>query len=254
MGWAGIKVQAGSSPYKRGKAADLFLKDVRGRAYLGQVWPGITVFPDFLHPKIGKFWQAELAVLHRKTNFDGLWIDMNEVSNFCTGVTCDVPASTCPPNITAQLTCCLSCSNALATRWDNPPYKINNRGVHAPLGNGTVAMSATHYGGVREYDAHSLYGLSEGKVTRDALVSITKKRPFILSRSTFPGSGAYAAHWSGDNAASWQDLQYSITQIQNFGMLGSPMMGADICESPLPPPPHSLAGTHTHIRSSIPLR
>lgn len=48
-------------------------------------------------------------------------------------------------------------------------------------------------------------------------------------RSTFPGSGRFAAHWTGDNAATWQDLRWSVQGLLNSNMWGLAIAGSDIC-------------------------
>ena len=85
----------------------------------------------------------------------------------------------------------------------NPPYAINNNDHRATLNTKTLDMTALHMNGtVMEYNAHNLYGLSEAIATSNALEALTKKRSFVLSRSTFPGSGAYTAHWTGTQVLS----------------------------------------------------
>lgn len=224
----GIAVNSSYGVHQRGMANDVFIK-YEGEPYLAQVWPGAVNFPDFLNPKTVQWWGDEIRRFHELVPIDGLWIDMNEVSNFCSGL-CKIPkGKICPTGTGPGWICCLDCKNITKTRWDDPPYKINASGTQAPIGYKTIATSAYHYNGVLEYDAHSIYGFSETVATHKALQGLEGKRPFILTRSTYVGSGKYAAHWTGDNKGTWEDLRYSISTMLNFGIFGVPMVGSDIC-------------------------
>ncbi|CAI5743063.1 unnamed protein product [Hyaloperonospora brassicae] len=224
----GIPDDTADDAYTRGLAMDVFIKDTNGEPYLGQVWPGPTVFPDFFHPRAKSFWREQIQLMHNRFAFDGLWIDMNELANFCPGTTCVRQADVTCPNTTDLTMCCLSCSND-GNKYDNPPFSINNANSQEVIHKKSISTSALHYGNVRQYDAHNLYGMTESIATNSIQEELTNKRSFVLSRSTFPGSGVHVAHWTGDNAATWNDLRWSIVTVLNFGLFGIPMVGADIC-------------------------
>ncbi|CAF4140355.1 unnamed protein product [Rotaria sordida] len=59
--------------------------------------------------------------------------------------------------------------------------------------------------------------------------TIRKKRSFLLSRSTFAGSGQFTAHWTGDNQATYENMYFSIPAILSFNMFGITHVGAVIC-------------------------
>jgi alpha-D-xyloside xylohydrolase len=153
---------------------------------------------------------------------------MNEVSNFCNpqgdGQVCvEDPTCSQPGG------CCVVCTTINTTnKYDYPPFIPNI--YYQNLGEKTLAQSSYHASGDVEFNAHSLYGMMESIATRNALLALRPNtRPFILSRSTFPGSGVHTAHWTGDNAATWDDLAASIITMNNMALFGIPMIGADIC-------------------------
>lgn len=48
-------------------------------------------YPDFFNNATVSWWTSLIQGLHNQLPFDGLWIDMNEASNFCTGDVCSDP-------------------------------------------------------------------------------------------------------------------------------------------------------------------
>jgi alpha-glucosidase len=71
----------GYAPYDSGIAGDHFLKRADGSIYVGQVWPGPSVFPDFTRRETRAWWGS----LYRDfvaAGIAGFWNDMNEPSIF----------------------------------------------------------------------------------------------------------------------------------------------------------------------------
>jgi len=104
--------------------------------------------------------------------------------------------------------------------------------THRALEKGTISMEAVHYGTStlnNEFNYHALYGFLQSRATARFFMARLHKRPFVISSSTFPGSGKFASHWLGDNYSSWHYMQYSIAGVFNFQMFGIPFVGADIC-------------------------
>lgn len=82
------------APYQRGVEDNIFLKRDNGSEFLGVVWPGVSVFPDWFSSNIDKYWNNEFAQFFNKdtgVDIDGLWIDMNEPSSFPCFFPCDDP-------------------------------------------------------------------------------------------------------------------------------------------------------------------
>jgi len=60
----------------------------------------------------------------------------------------------------------------------------------------TIAINATHYDGYTELDMHNLFGHLMSRATNLAVRELHPgKRPFLISRSTFAGSGRWTGHW-----------------------------------------------------------
>lgn len=76
--------------WNSGNATNSFMMNPDGSQYIGAVWPGLTVFPDWL-PGSGaaQWWTDEMKTWHDSipggTFFSGIWIDMSEASSFCVG-------------------------------------------------------------------------------------------------------------------------------------------------------------------------
>lgn len=72
--------------FERGVTDDAFMKLENGSWYTGVVWAGPSVFPDWFAPSTQQYWNDQFEAFFSPedgVDIDGLWIDMNEASNFC---------------------------------------------------------------------------------------------------------------------------------------------------------------------------
>jgi len=216
---AAIPVNHSNEAYKKGLEMEVFLESGEQSKYkhvLGMAWAGYSTFVDFLHPKANSYWSTMLSYMHRELfPYDGIWLDMNEVTNFCDGE-CNLDGPNRKP------------LEAIIKNDYIMPYVPGHRYLQRK----SLPFNAKHYstelGNFTEYNMHSLYGHYQIKATNQYFAE-KKQRPFIISRSTFAGSGRFGSHWLGDNKSRWPFLSYSIIGIYNFQMFGIPFTGADVC-------------------------
>lgn len=74
----GVKRELGYPVYDHGREQQVFCQTASGRDYVGKVWPGDTVFPDFTLDNGRDWWANELADFLRNSALDGVWLDMND--------------------------------------------------------------------------------------------------------------------------------------------------------------------------------
>jgi alpha-glucosidase len=233
--------------FTAGDPLGIWLLNPDNSIYIGDVWPGYTVFPDWLANNTQGWWTEGFRNFSQIANFDGIWLDMNEASSFCVGscgssnvtqnpvhppfglsgepgqiifsypegfnLTNATEAAAASSGSSSQAAAFSTSTSSTATTSSStptatidttveninyPPYAINHHQSPHDLAVHAVSPNATHHDGTKEYDIHNLWGYLETRATYNALTDIhPERRPFIITRSTFPGSGVVAGHWGG---------------------------------------------------------
>lgn len=76
--------------------------------------------------------------------------------------------------------------------------------------------------------AHNIYGQCMAKATRQGMTQAAPhRRPFVLSRAGFAGLQRWAATWTGDNDADWENLKMANLMVQRLSASGVSFCGAD---------------------------
>ena len=99
---------------------------------------------------------------------------------------------------------------------------------------GTMPENNIHLGGGNlPIGSHLMYHNAYGRLMVEAsyngmMAANPGKRPFLLSRSNIIGGQRYAAMWTGDNEATYEQMKLSVPMSITLGLSGQPFNGPDI--------------------------
>lgn len=165
-----------------------FLKNNDLSTFVGTNFIGRISWLDFSIGATIDWWGGQLTNYLNAYGFEGIWNDLNE------------------PNENAM---------PLDSLWF----------LGGRYGGGAVTNDTRKWHAINK----NTYSIWETRVTYDALRKhAPSKRPFVLSRSAWPGIQKLAAGWSGDNRSTFDHLRFNTTIGLNVMISGQAWFGHDI--------------------------
>jgi alpha-glucosidase len=183
-----VAAMPGTAPYDSGLAGDDFVKNPDATVYVGQVWPGDSVFPDFTRGPQTRAWWGSLYKEFVADGIKGFWNDMNEPSVFKRS------DKTMPLDVVHRV-----------LMPDGSERKADHREIHNVYG---MQNARATYEGMLALNPH--------------------ERPFVLTRAAYAGAQRYAATWTGDNSSSWNHLRLEVPTLLSMGISGYSNVGVDV--------------------------
>lgn len=177
-------------------------------------------------------------LLKNETSFDGLLLDMNEVTTDINGEILPKFASSFlskaeeGSQLELSKTWYQSCNSTEKSDTKCLPFVPGDKSLDSH----TLSLDATGGYDTKNGESyqqagwHSVFGLYQTKVINNLTQQFyTDKRTFVSSRSTFSSSGKYGHHVLGSHFKSLADMEYAIAGVMNFNMFGIPTAGPNVC-------------------------
>lgn len=215
---AAIKKEEGYSVYDEGVKNNCFCKDADGNDFVAAVWPGKSVLPDFMNPKVRDWFGLKYKFFTEK-GIDGFWNDMNEPALFYSeknfNRTMDrikeiAQKKDLSPDEFTEFT---ELVNSLSNNPED--YKSIYHNINGEM--------------VRHDRIHNMYGYNMTRAASEMLRQLyTNRNLLLISRASYIGMHRYSGIWTGDNSSWWSHIELLMHQLPNINMCGFLYSGADI--------------------------
>jgi alpha-glucosidase len=193
----GIKIDSQYAVYREMVSEGLCCKYADGKDYAGEVWPGLTVFPDFLKEEARDWWGSRELGFMRRFGIEGIWHDMNEPAVFNSTSTMDEEVLHGSEGLTHA-----ACHNAYASLENRAAYEA----IRAGTGKRPFLLSRAGFAGIQRYAA--VWTGDNRSMWEHLEMSLPMLLNMELSGLSFVGAdiGGYTCDTSAELLVRWYQL------------------------------------------------
>ena len=214
---AGVKVCPGDPTYDEGTEKGYFVKKEDGSTFIGAVWPGKSVFPDFLRNDVRQ-WFGDKYHGMLEAGVEAFWNDMNEPAIFYSE---------------EGLADAYAKADELRGKnigvYDYFDLKDAFTGMSNSMADYRRFYHDVDGQRIRHDKVHNLYGAMMTKAGAQGMKSFNPdKRHLLFSRASFIGAHRDGGVWQGDNFSWWSHILLNLRELAGMNMCGFLYTGADL--------------------------
>jgi len=210
----GVKLDPEYRVFKEGADKGFYCVKADGGPFVGPVWPGMSVFPDFTEDQVSEWW-GDLHRFYTDMGIEGIWNDMNEPAVFNETKTMDV--DTLHGNNGSPVT-----HGEIHNLYGLLMSKATSEGLKRNLGgNRPFVLTRAGYAGIQRYAA-----VWTGD-NRSFWEHMSMAMPMVLNLGlsgiafSGPDIGGFAHHSSGELLARWTQMGALFPYCRNHSELST---------------------------------
>ena len=214
---AGVKLCPGDPTYDEGTEKGYFVTKEDGSTFVGAVWPGKSVFPDFLRNDVRQ-WFGDKYHGMLEAGVEAFWNDMNEPAIFYSE---------------EGLADAYAKADSLRGKnigvYDYFALKDAFTGMSNSMADYSRFYHDVDGRRIRHDKVHNLYGAMMTKAGAQGMASFNPdKRHLLFSRASFIGAHRDGGVWQGDNFSWWSHILLNLRELAGMNMCGFLFTGADL--------------------------